>query len=309
MRKITIVALLAFLVFPVVASNLLLPAPSLPPTDTTYHFNDKVIVVNEVNDEMSVSVFKVRDNDTINLEMVYEGVFAEDRSVERQFDNRFEISIPEVFRHKKRRNFDPHWGGFGVGFTNLPDRMDFDGELSAVITPGSSLQYNLNFGDATYSIGANNVRIVLGMGIQFNSVHLQTDKAIEVQDYKTIITTTEDGFAYNTSRLHFTYLTIPLLLEYNAPYSKGLGFFINGGVVGKIKTASSSKVWYHEDGKKRKYKMPGELNIRPVSFDFIVQAGFGNYGVFATYSPVDLFINNKGPKGSQVSIGLQYYFL
>ena len=45
MRKITIVALLAFLVFPVVASNLLLPAPSLLPTDTTYHFNDKVIVV------------------------------------------------------------------------------------------------------------------------------------------------------------------------------------------------------------------------------------------------------------------------
>lgn len=299
--KITIIATLVLLSLPMIASDLVV----LP--DTTLQYRDKLIVVKDVEDETTVSVYHINENDTIKHQMIYEGIFAEEKTIEREYDNRFEISIPEVFRPKKRNHFDAHWGGFGIGFTNLPETMNFDGELSSVITPSNSLQYNLNFGDATYSFGMNNVRLVLGLGIQFNSVHLQSNKAIEVENFKSIITTTEQGDNYNTSRLHFTYITIPFLLEYNSPSRRG--FFINGGVVGKIKTASSSKVWYYEDGKKRKAKMPGDLNIRPVSVDFIVQAGFGSYGIFASYSPLDLFMSNKGPKGNQVAIGLQFYFL
>lgn len=299
--KITIIATLVLLSLPMVASDLVF----LP--DTTIQYRDKTIVVNDVNDETTVSVYHINENDTINHQMIYEGIFVEERTIEREYDNRFEISIPEVFRPKKRNNFDSHWGGFGIGFTNLPESMNFDGELSSIITPSNSLQYNLNFGDATYSFGLNNVRLVLGLGIQFNSVHLQSNKAIEIDNFKSIITTTEPGDNYNTSRLHFTYITIPFLLEYNSPSCRG--FFINGGLVGKIKTASSSKVWYHEEGKKRKTKMPGDLNIRPVSFNFIVQAGFASYGIFASYTPLDLFMSNKGPKGNQVAIGLQFYFL
>lgn len=305
MKRITTIALFASLAFPIFASHIVIPP------DTTFRYNDKMIVVSDGDNETTVSVFQVYhkhgENDTINMDVIYEGVFGQDIAIERQYDNRFEISIPEVFRPKKSKQFNPHWGGFGVGFTNLPSGMGFDGELSSVITPSSSMQYNLNFGVVTFDIGLSNMRIVSGMGIQFNSIHMQNNKALEVQDYKTVITTAEEGVYYNTSRLHFTNLTIPLLLEYNNPSRKG--FFINGGLVGKIKTASSSKIWFHDEGKKRKMKMPGNLNIRPVSFDFIVQAGFGSVGAFATYSPIDLFMRNKGPVGNQVSVGLQFYFL
>lgn len=301
MRKVTIVTFFVFLM-------LSASAVSSTPPDTAFWYNDKKIIVNERNRELSISVYNVNESgDTIRSEKIYEGVFTQDRIVEREYDNRFEISIPEVFRPKKRRYFDPHWSGFGVGFTHLPEQMNFDGELSSIINSGTSLQYNLNFAEATYRIGLDNVRIVLGMGLQFNSVHLQTNKAIEIVDYKAVVTTTESGYDYNTSRLHFTCLTLPLLLEYNSP-SSAAGFFINGGIVGKIKTASSSKVWFNEDGKKKKLKMPGELNIRPVNLDFLIQAGFGEYGLFASYAPFDLFMKHKGPKGNQVSVGLQYYF-
>ncbi len=62
------------------------------------------------------------------------------------------------------------------------------------------------------------------------------------------------------------------------------------------------------DRKERKTKIPGDLNLRPVTFDILVQAGVDNYGVFASYSPLSLFLNNKGPKGNQVTFGFQIYF-
>ena len=300
MKKITITMAFAFCLLSLMATGTL-------SNDTTFQYKDKHIKVVETSSETLVKVYKIDENgDTIWSEKVYEGVFADDRVIEREY-NRFEISIPEVLRPKRKKSFDPHWGGFGIGFSNLPEQLNFDGELASVVNPGSSLQYNLNFGDAAYRFGLNNFRLVTGIGIQFNSIHLQTNKAIEVVDYKSVITTTDPGFNYKTSRLHFTYLTFPVLLEYNTLGSSSARFFINGGLVMKVKTASSSKVWFYEDSRKRKMKMPGELNIRPVTFDFIAQIGFGDYGIFATYSPLDLFMDGKGPKGNQVSIGLQYY--
>ena len=127
-------------------------------------------------------------------------------------------------------------------------------------------------------------------------------------DYKSVITTTEVGNEYRDSRIHATYLTFPLLVETSFPVSRHTHIFVNGGVVLKAKTASSSKVWTDLDGKKRKIKIPGDLNLRPVTFDILVQAGINNCGVFASYSPMSLFIDNKGPKGNQATIGLQFYF-
>lgn len=147
------------------------------------------------------------------------------------------------------------------------------------------------------------------MGIQFNSIHFQNNKSIEVIDYKSVITTTSLGSEYSNTRLHYTYLTFPILIEKTLPIGKRSSHaFINGGVVIKAKTASSSKVWQEIDGKKQKTKIPGDLNIRPVTFDLLVQAGFNDYGVFASYSPLSLFLNNKGPKGNQVTFGFQIYF-
>lgn len=304
MKRVIFIVAFALSIMPLLAVGLF-------SNDTVFNYKNKTIEILDGDKDLQIIVFEINESgDTIRNELRYEAIYDDERVVEREYDNRFEISIPEVFRPKSKRarHFNSHWNGFGVGFTNLPEQTNFDGELASVVNSGTSLQYNLDIGDATCGIGISSMRIVLGMGIQFNSVHLQTNKAIEVVDYKSVITTTASGADYNTSRLHFTYLTVPLLLEYNSPGRGFSTFFINAGVVGKIKTASSSKVWYNEDGRKKKLKMPGELNIRPVSFDFIAQAGFGDFGVFATYSPLDLFMNNKGPKGNQVALGLKYYF-
>jgi len=49
------------------------------------------------------------------------------------------------------------------------------------------------------------------------------------------------------------------------------------------------------------------MNLRPITMDFLVQAGYGCIGFYAKYSPIEMFGNNKGPKIQPVSIGLHLH--
>ena len=140
-------------------------------------------------------------------------------------------------------------------------------------------------------------------GYETNEIAASMDITVVI-DCKSVNTTAAIGSEYNNSRLHVTYLTFPLLLETALPLGKHASHvFINGGIVLKTKTDSSSKVWKDVDRKEQKTKIPGDLNLRSVTFDIIDQAGFNDYGVFASYSPLSLFLNNKGAKGNQVAFG------
>lgn len=298
MKKFTII--FAWMLF---ASYL--AAQTDTPTDTTFRYNNRSVTVKEKDNEINVSVFRQNEQgDTIKSEKIYEGIFVDGKSVERQYQNRFEISVPEIFKPKeKRKDHNSHWAGFGVGFSNISP----DGEFSSILDRNRSIQYNLNFAEGVWYLGNSDFTIITGGGIQFNSIHFQTNKAIKVIDYKSTIVDAEK--AYNTSRLHYTYGTFPFLIEKAFPIGRDSYFFINGGIVAKVKMASSSKVWINdENGKETKIKMDGELNIRPITFDFVVQAGYENFGFFASYSPLSVFINDKGPKGNQATVGLQFYF-
>ncbi|MDD3063821.1 MAG: hypothetical protein PHX50_13510, partial [Massilibacteroides sp.] len=183
---------------------------------------------------------------------------------------------------------------------------DFDGEMASSLNLSRSLQYNLNFFDDHWKLGNNGLSLVTGFGIQFNSMHLQTNKFMEVIDYKTVISTSEEKL--KNSRLHYTYLTFPLLLEVNFPIGRSETIFLNAGVVGKVKTASSSKIWLSGNGRESKIKQPGNLNIRPVTVDLLLQAGIGDFGIFMSYTPFSVFLQNKGPEANQGTVGLQLYF-
>lgn len=304
MKKMTLIA--AFL-FPAIA---LLASAPFPP-DTTFLYNGRKIVVEDIDNGVNISIYR-RDAEGLAIqdEKIYEGIFTEDQTIERRYENTFEISIPDIFKPKnKRNNKEYHWPGFGIGFANVPQRLNYDGELSSIVNVSRSLQYNFNFMSGSWQMAQGNLRGIIGMGLQFNAIHFQHNKALEVQDFKTVITSTEAGKEYNDTRLHYTYLTFPLLFEKSCPVGNHSFLFFNAGIVGKVKTASSSKIWYNNDnGDKAKKKMPGDLNLRPVTFDFLVQMGMNNWGIFASYAPLDIFMENKGPKGKQTAIGLQFYF-
>lgn len=286
-------------------------ASATNPTDTVILYNNKRVVISDKNNEVNVMLYhQTEEGDTIASKKIYEGIFTDEKNIERVYENSFEISVPDIFKPKsKRRPSRSHWAGFGLGFSNLPHNFDFNGEMALIVNLSRSLQYNLNPIEGSRRLGNSNFTVITGMGIQFNAIHWQRNKAIEAVDYKSVITTTAPGNEYRDSRLHFTYLTFPLLIETNWDLGNHSHFFLNAGVVAKIKTASSSAIWQdNENGKKKKTKLPGEMNIRPVTLDIIGQGGINDIGFFASYSPFSLFRNNKGPDANQATIGIQYYF-
>lgn len=143
--------------------------------------------------------------------------------------------------------------------------------------------------------------------MRWSRYRIDSNEYFKEIDGVTALRPAPEGVTLKASKLNITSLTIPLLLEWQ-PKKRSSEFFLSAGVVGVIKTCSSSKIVYNDaSGKKHKEKMDSGMNIRPVTMDFLFQAGWDWIGLYAKYSPIDLFENGKGPKVHPVSIGLQLH--
>ena len=246
--------------------------------DTIITLERKRIEVKDNGDRMKVRVYEVdEDGDSVDDELIFEGHYRDGQSYERRKHVK-SINIPVPTWDK---DFNPHWAGFGMGFANFADGSLHVNDVDGVsLRSGNSLEYNLNVLEKAFPFSRYRWAVVIGAGMRWSRYRIDTN---------------------------ITSLTIPLLLEWQ-PKKRSSEFFLSAGVVGVIKTCSSSKIVYNDaSGKKHKEKMDSGMNIRPVTMDFLFQAGWDWIGLYAKYSPIDLFENGKGPKVHPVSIGLQLH--
>ncbi|MDL2265805.1 PorT family protein [Parabacteroides sp. OttesenSCG-928-G21] len=300
---------LIFIFVLVLCIPMLLAAKEIAPLqpDTTILVNNKRIEINESVERMKIKVYEITSTDEIvEDELVFEGHYKDGQSYERRrYANAITIPLPSW-----DRNFSAHWAGFGMGFANVADGNFNVNDIDGVsLNSGKSLEYNLNFLEKSFRLTKQyNWAIVTGMGMRWSRYRLDENKYFKEIDGITDLRPAPDGMIYTSSKLNITSLTIPVLLEWQSKSRRHDPFFISAGVVGVIKTISSSKVSYKDDsGKKHKEKMDAGMNIRPVTIDFLVQAGYDWIGVYLKYSPVGLFESDKGPKIHPVSIGLHLH--
>lgn len=277
------------------------------PTDTTIQVDNKRIEIREVEDKMKVRVYELDDRgDKIDDELVFEGHYKDGKSYEKRRHAR-SINIPLPTWDK---DFDAHWAGFGVGFANFADASFNVNDINGVsLQSDRSLEYNLNFLEKSFPFSKYNWAIVTGMGMRWSRYRLKSNSYfIENEKGITVLQPAPEGITYSKSKLNITSLTIPILLEWQSHKIKGDPFFLSAGVVGVIKTISSSKVEFrNENNKKQKDKMDRGMNIRPVTMDFLLQGGYDWIGFYIKYSPMGLFEGGKGPKIQPVSIGLHLH--
>jgi hypothetical protein len=278
------------------------------PADTTFVVNNKRIEVKESRDRMKVRVYELTGEGGITEDkMIFEGHYRDGKSYEnRRRPNSINIPIPAW-----NKEFEPHWAGFGIGFANVADNELHMNDVDGVtLRSSSSLEYNLNLPEKSFPFSArSNWAVVIGVGLRWVRYRVDDNKYFMEVDGITSLHPAPDGVNFSSSKLNITYLTIPLLLEWQARRKGNDNFFLSAGIVGGIKTASSSRVAYKDPaGKKNKEKMDGDMNLRPLTMDFLIQAGYDLIGVYAKYSPVGLFEGGKGPKLHPVSIGLQLHF-
>ena len=276
--------------------------------DSTKVFEDgnKRIIVkeNEYKQRVDVQVFELNDvQDTLFYEKIFEGHYRNGNSTERRrYLATIDIPMPSQKRWRSK-HFEPHWAGFGIGFANFADKGDAD-DIS--IRSGKSLEYTLNFIERAIPI-SNHYRwaVVTGVGIRWTRYHIKGNNHFEEIDDYTYLVKAPEGIRYKRSKLGITHLSIPALLEWQNP--KG-NLFFSAGAVGSVKTWSSSRIeYYDEDGKKRKRKAGKGMTLRPLTVDFLAQAGTRNWGIYAKYSPISIFEHNKGPELYPYSIGIFWH--
>ena len=276
--------------------------------DTIITLERKRIEVKDNGDRMKVRVYEVdEDGDSVDDELIFEGHYRDGQSYERRKHVK-SINIPVPTWDK---DFNPHWAGFGMGFANFADGSLHVNDVDGVsLRSGNSLEYNLNFMEVSFPFSRHRWAVVTGAGMRWSRYRLDMNAHFQEVDGVTQLVPAPEGIVYNASKLNITSLTIPVLLEWQSPKHrrKSPRFFVSGGVVGVIKTISSSKIVYHDaDDEKRKKKMDRGMNLRPVTMDFLFQAGVGCIGFYANFSPFGLFEKDKGPKVHPVSLGLQLH--
>jgi hypothetical protein len=272
--------------------------------DTTIVVDGKRIEIKQNDDRMKVRVYERTDGGKeTEDEMVFEGHYKDGKSYERR---KRSISIPLP---SWKGHFDGHWDGFGMGFASFADETFRLNDIDGVsLRSGNSLEYNLNLLERSIPLSrGGNWAVVTGAGMRWSRYRLDGDKYFKEVDGITSLHNAPEGIHYSASKLNITSLTIPLLLEGQSRHS-GHDFFISAGVVGVVKTTSSSRIAYRdESGKKQKDKVDGGMNIRPITVDFLFQMGGDCLGIYAKYSPMGLFEKGKGPNVHPVSIGLHLH--
>lgn len=295
--------LLALLIFPT-----LLMASEITPSDTTIYVNGKKLVIKESNEKIKIKVYEQKSQgDTIENDQIFEGIYRDGKSSERRMSNCINIPIPKLGSGYSSSNYitDPHWGGIGIGFASVSDsKMNVNNVNGVDLVSGRSKEIIVNFYERAWNISKRGWAIVSGTGLQFDTYRIDGNKAFIEVNGITELQSAPAGRSYTSSKLHTTYFTIPLLLEYQKRLHHSGPLFLSAGVVGNLKLSSSSKVRYNDETGKHKDKIGKDLNIRPVSMDFLIQGGVGCFGMYAKYSPLSIFEGGKGPVVHPVSIGV-----
>ena len=234
-----------------------------------------------------------------------------------QVDSTINIDVPskpnkwysKIKMHKNNK-FDGNWGGIMIGFNNYTtpsgkmevpkgyDYLDLNFSKSYTIA--------LNLLEQNFNLIGQKLGITTGLGFQWYRYRFE-DNAVLLsnQSYVNGFIDTSSARSYEKSRLSYSMLNIPLILEFQTnPNHGSRSFHINGGVIFGLKLGSHTKTVY-DDGAETKTKVYDDFNLNPIRLDATVGIGYGFINLFGSYSLTTLFKDKKGPEMYPATIGIQ----
>ncbi len=272
----------------------------------------KIVEVNENPDNTEVSLLNNKinirdnyDNDTTNIRLWHKNIEIIEGESRTNINFNRDKDWDDEWEWKKHKRFNGHWSGFELGVNGLynPDYSMYanpNNEFMELNQP-KSLEVNLNFVEYNICIKEDRVGLVTGMGFSINNYKFDNPLTIDKNAAGLIEAVPLDGSKFDKSKLTVSYLTVPLMLEFQIPtngHSDQL--FISGGMVGGINLGSHTKVKLDNS----KTKDRGSFNINPFKYSAIARIGLKDISLYATYSLSPLFKDDKGPELFPFSIGI-----
>lgn len=214
----------------------------------------------------------------------------------------------------KINKFKGNWSGIELGLNNFVTndfRTNVDPSLNFMdLNTNRSLNLNINMLQYDIGFGKSKSGLVTGIGLELSNYFFDGNNNIKKNENGQIVENipailTEPGTDLIKSKLATSFLTIPLLLEFQIPAGKKR-VHISGGLIGGAKIGSRTKIVYKDRGNKQKEKIKDDFNLSALRYGYTLRAGFRNLNLFANYYPVPIFEKGKGPELYPYSIGLRF---
>jgi hypothetical protein len=218
------------------------------------------------------------------------------------------------FDFEEEDDFDVHWAGFEIGLNNyvnndlsmsLSDQNDY-----MELNTGKSWNVNINFIEYDLNLIGDNLGIGTGLGLEFNDYRFDNQLPVKKGNGSILVDSSYVSEEYNLEKgkLTTTYITVPVILEYQVPVSNDNKLFFAAGIIGGLKLGSHSKVVYEKHGDKNKDKNRSDFYLSPFRYGYTARVGYGFLKLFANYYDTSLFQKDKGPELYPFSMGFMISF-
>ncbi|MCJ8291095.1 MAG: outer membrane beta-barrel protein [Crocinitomicaceae bacterium] len=251
----------------------------------------------------------VPEIDTMKMKFGKTQVLVISNSDEGTKDVDIDIDSEDEPREESRKS-EAHWAGIDFGFSILLDENrenNFSDHPYWNNDAAKSQVWNLNLFEHKFNFGTPYVGLTTGLGFSFTSVAFKNNYLIQ-STADSVYAVMDTVHNYSKNKLKASYLTIPLMLEFNTSADEDKSFYLAAGVIGGVRLTSKTKRQGEFDGKEFKEKVKGPFNLNPFKLDAAVRLGYADWGVFANYSLLPLFDQGKTVDLYPLTFGLSLNF-
>ena len=207
--------------------------------------------------------------------------------------------------------FRGNWSGIFLGINGLA-QTDYSGypeDARDFLDPELLRSYVFNINPLQFSIGLqrlrNTIGLVTGLGFEVQSWHLDNDhRTITKGPYRVEpVELTYDN--PRKSKLISTYLTVPLLAEFQIPLKQyGNRIYFSAGVIAGARLSTHTRIKYTDNEKDYKVKSSDDYYLRDFRYSATFKVGYRWINLFATYDLRPVFKEDKGPEVYPWSVGI-----
>ena len=265
--------------------------------DTTLTYRVKTIIVRDSDERIAIDV---RKSDGEEMQKISSTSFVDGQEVEQVYVTSPFIPNPG----KRKQNFVGSLPGFylglsipaggSFGFTGANDMHAIDhrcGEFGiSAINFGFPLNYQQTIGLVT--------AIQFGLGkINFNKRY----KFDNIEDKNEVVPIISDK-KLKGSWLKYSYLRIPLLLDWQKKVNGGGRFVVGAGVSVAMRSAIHSR-YKDSDGR---HSVTKDININTVGLGFDAHVGYAGIQLYFHTDLTPMFNTAKAPKCYNTSLGIGF---
>ncbi|MGE5317153.1 MAG: GIN domain-containing protein [Chloroflexota bacterium] len=214
------------------------------------------------------------------------------------------------FKKNKKEKFDGHWGGVDLGINgliNADNKMDPPvGYEYLDLRMEKSINVAVNLYEQNFNLVGEKLGLTTGLGIEWNNFRFNKSNTILDLNADTLtgFIDTDEEINYSKSKLVNTYLTLPLMFEFQTNNkSKGNSLHFGVGVLSGLRIGTHTKVMYN-DGDKQNDKERGAAVFNPFKLDAMARIGWGKLNIYGKYALLSLVKDGRGPELYPFSVGI-----